>query len=141
MDIGSFFSILVGVGASSCGAWVNNIFSERRRKIDDFNKAAATFRSKFVDIIFAIRKSGLQPGYSGWYKFLHDTYTDGFEAELEKARIEFETYLLECERTGFDAAWDKYINWERYFQENKYYNKPIDFLGHLNSVLHYAKRK
>lgn len=110
-------------------------------RIVEFNKGAAEFRSAFVDIIHSINKRGSQRGNDEWYFFLRELHTDEVDIRIEKAKILFEPYLTASELDGFNTAWKNYIEWPSHLADKNNDDPQPDFLGHIYSLLEYAKPK
>jgi len=136
---GGFSSYMVGVRLTQ----INHANARELALRNEFNKAAAEFRSAFVDDKYAIRQAMSTPDSDDQGFFLMSKIHKGVVAiNLEKAKIRFEPYLTTAELKGFNAAWENYIEWPRHFQDN-YDNKEKTFemLRHLENLLKYADRK
>jgi hypothetical protein len=120
LDTSTIAAIIAGIAAimsagGALGLWIEG---RTQRKISaaqlevlrcqDFNKAAAEFRAQFIAAEFRIRRS-LDANLEDVFRIL----TDNVIENHEMAKIAFEPYLSEAERTGLEAAWRAYTdpNW------------------------------
>lgn len=103
-----------------------------RDKKNAFNKAADIFRSYFVDEQHAIQRAISSGEGDQGYFLMMKIHTDATGITLEKAKIMFEPYISATELVSFNAAWENYIEWPRYFHgqcDNK--EKTHEMLRHL----------
>lgn len=103
------FGFLLGIISSGLGAFIAHIFSERRDRRKEFNKAANEFRKAFIDVALHLQndsimedefeKKGIEIG-----QFLTYAYPKHLSAY-----IDFEENLNKCERDRLKLAWEEYI--------------------------------
>lgn len=132
-----------GLAGLIAGAVITRINSLSIIKRQEFNKAAAEFRSAFVADKYTIQQAIETPSSDDQGFFLMSKLHKGDVAiALEKAKIMFEPYLTATELKGFNAAWKNYIEWPRHFQDD-YDNKEKTFemLRHLEFLLQHAEPK
>jgi hypothetical protein len=112
-------------------------------RIVEFNKAAAAFRSMFVDDKYSIRQAIEDPSsddqglFLMWKLHKKDTIV-----AFEKAKIMFEPYIDSADLKGFNDSWINYIEWMRHYQgdyDNK--EKTHEMLKHLDRLLTHANPK
>lgn len=102
-----WLGFLLGIIGTTLGAWLAHFFSERRRRQDDFNKAADKFRVSFMpEIIFLRHNAKINGGSSNdLNEFLRAAYL----RQLESITI-FKNSLSPEKRKGIDAAWKEYCH-------------------------------
>jgi len=121
MDIGSIFlGFFFGSVAAFFGSWFSHIFSERRHKREEFNKAAAAFRNAFLpEIVYLRYDVGMAKAAS----------TDSNLAQFLKAGLVnrhtealgiFRAYLSNRQRRNIDKAWQEYQT-----KADSYQSKPM----------------
>ncbi|MEK6742655.1 MAG: hypothetical protein AABZ15_03545 [Nitrospirota bacterium] len=111
-------------------------------RITEFNKAAADFRTAFVDYIYTLRHTkSMTDADAGWFN-MREIHTETIERDHEKAKIRFEPFIDASARASFDAAWEKYRQWPEHFnnQDDKTERRDV-ILNHLYSLLKYANPK
>jgi hypothetical protein len=109
----------------------------------EFNKAAATFRVTFVDVIFALR----QNTEGKMEKMTTKIITNEVLIIQEKAKILFEPSLAISDTKSFNDAWSEYAGCRNSYQKDN--NNPDPqikeesqhCLSHIEALLFYAKPK
>lgn len=106
----------------------------------EFNKAAATFRIAFVEVVRLFRQENSIKDMT-----VNQIITDTVLVEQEKAKILFEPYLRNSELTSFNKAWEEYIECRiNYGEINKNPTRQEErayCLKHIRNLLYYAKQK
>jgi len=100
------FSIVCALGGFLAG----HRLALGRERINEFNKAAATFRDAFVEEIRLLSKDrGRRPswGSSENNKTAYDI-VESVISKHESAYISFRHYISRSKRKGFDLAWYQY---------------------------------
>ena len=99
---------LLGIMGTFFGAWFSHIFSERRRRKEEFNKAAAIFRNAFLPEITYLRYDiGIARGTStdsNLSQFLKAGLVNRHTEALEI----FGAHLSNRQRRDIDKAWQEY---------------------------------
>lgn len=100
-------AFLLGILGSSFGAWLAHFFSERRRRNDDYNKAAAEFRSAFLpEIIYLKYNAKINGGSStDFCEYLGF----GYLRQLKALEL-FKSYLPDKKREGIEKAWKEFCS-------------------------------
>lgn len=106
-DAKIWLGFLLGIIGTSFGAWIAHFFSERRRRQDDFDKAATKFRTAFLpEIIFLKHNAKINGGSSSDLgEFLRSAYL----RQLEALTI-FKTNLPSEKEKGINDAWKEYCH-------------------------------
>lgn len=99
---------LLGIIGAFFGAWFSHFFSERRRRKEDFNKAAAQFRNAFLGTILYLRDNIRIKGTGTSDKTSEFLRTAIFRHA--KALARFELFLNARERKRIYCAWDEYCH-------------------------------
>ena len=109
----SFWEMITILGAAFggavIGAFISHCFTTQRENkrwketlelqtIQEYNKAAAIFRSEFINTLYQIKKVDDSP-YLRLYKIL---------PQFERAKMQFEPYLSAHELKNLDAAWKEF---------------------------------
>ena len=101
-------NIIIALFTGAIIAWVSsyiaNIFSERRDRRKDFNKAAKEFRASFTDEIKLFKRHCLGDNPGNITSHILDSAIE----KHETAKINFRPYLSRTEKNGFDSAWRNY---------------------------------
>jgi hypothetical protein len=111
MDAKFILGVCVGLIGSFLGALFAHIFAERRRKNDEFNKAAANFRAAFIPEVTFLRHNAKiddAPSADNLCEFLRAGY-------VKRHLIAFETfniYLSSNRRNEFQKAWEEYCHYD-----------------------------
>lgn len=98
--IALFTGAIIALVSSS----IANIFSERRDRRKDFNKAAKEFRANFTDEVKLFKRHCLGDDSGN----ITSHILDGAIEKHETAKINFRPYLSRTEKNGFDRAWRNY---------------------------------
>ncbi len=151
--IGAINTVTAAFGGAALGAWFAHktgmklVQKTHKNALDllkrqEFNKAAAAFRSTFVDEIFHIQRN-VEPFFERFGGRRED-----IEIANEKAKIIFETFLPRDKLAGFNAAWEQYKNPKEESEikesplDTEYYKELVKIrLSHINDLLEYAKPK
>ena len=129
------------------GFLVGNRFALGRDQRKEFNAAAITFRSAFVNEIRLLRENIVTGN-----KIPSNIIQPGILINHEKAKIVFEPFVSVARRSAFNDAWDNYKNSENIYcqqvpMENMGLNKfkkdlSNVYLVHINKLLDgFAKLK
>lgn len=98
-------AFLLGLLSSSFGAWLAHFFSERRRRNDEYNKAAAEFRNGFLpEIIYLKHDAKVNGGSSA---DLCEYLNSGYLRQLKALEI-VKTHLPDKMKEGIEKAWKEY---------------------------------
>jgi hypothetical protein len=144
-----FIKIIIGISCTTLGGFLGyfiRLFIEHRLaigrikesiKITEFNKAAAEFKSTFVDEILRIGRRMETP---------HTIYGErliDIAIANKKAKIIFEAFLPDDMLSGFNAAWEKYedadIGENSPLTEEGRKQIANIYLSHINNLLKFAK--
>lgn len=102
---------LISGGFALCGALVgalcNHIFSERRRRIEEFNKAATEFRNAFLPEIILLSHNAKIDKCEGSNDLDHVLSSGYIKRHLAALEV-FKNYLSTEERIDIDKAWKNY---------------------------------
>jgi hypothetical protein len=90
--------------------WLSHVFSEHRRRREDFNKAATEFRNAFVHELIFLRHNASIPGGERTYTTLNEFLQAGYIHRHLRAFEIFRDYLTTKERAGIDKAWKEYCH-------------------------------
>lgn len=128
--------------------------------ITEFNKAAAAFHAEFADVIFYLRRNIEDPKRSKKYIFSIINTKDLIR--YERALIIFEPFLDRRQIEGFRQTWKAYkddmkaceqehanpddpanTDWISHYVATSHEGLNLNqkYLGHINSLLEYAKQK
>jgi hypothetical protein len=112
--------------------------------IVEFNKAAATFYTAFLDEIIFLEDADPKEVFIEKFRKRESErrLTEANELKTEtasmrhrKAMIIFRPYIDKLHLHGFDAAWSAYNDWPKHGDDD------YDFKSHLNRLLEYANPK
>ncbi|MDY6839823.1 MAG: hypothetical protein SWH78_17835 [Thermodesulfobacteriota bacterium] len=99
--------VIIGCITSAFGVYLANVSSERRRRRDEFNKAAAKFRSAFIKETIGLKTSSYQGADDVGQTNLYDFLYAALLKHLRAIEI-FKPHLTTLERTQLDLKWDQY---------------------------------
>jgi hypothetical protein len=147
------FGFLLGIIGTSFGAWLAHFFSERRRRKDDFNEAAMTFRDAFLpQLIFLKHDANI--GNIGSADDLSGILQFGYIHYHLKAFEVFKNYLSAKEKVDIDKAWKQYcynqdnpeiLFFEQYFTggrpKSEVDSKKKMALERIEELIEFAKHK
>ena len=155
MDIKSLFiGFLLGVIGAFFGSLFSYLFSERRRRNEEFNKAASKFRNAFLpEIIFL--KHNARISSAGSSDNLQEFLLFGYTRRHLKALVAFKPYLAPKKKKGIDQAWQEYCCNpdkldELYFQQYSYKSTERETIGEqckqlalerIEKILEFSKHK
>ncbi len=137
------------VGAYYSYKWNRSVSLEAIR-IAEFNKAAASFYTAFLDDVILIEDTDPKEvsvkliqrvSIERRLKEANELKTETMGVKHRKAMIMFRPYIDKPDLPGFDAAWSKYHQWTKYYGDDKSTEIEYDFKSHLYSLLEYAKPK
>ena len=111
IDFSLISGFLLGLIGSSFGAWLAYLFAGRKRRKEEFQKAAISFRNAFLPEYFYLK---------------YDTRIDGAESSddlceflragyIKRHLKEFETFrrhLKSGKRKKFEKAWREYCHYD-----------------------------
>jgi hypothetical protein len=153
MDKFHIISLFIGSILTLLGATIAHIFSERRDRRNDLNKAANEFRNAFLpEVIFLKHNAKINGGSSSDLgEFLGAAYIRQL-----KALMLFKTYLSTKDEISIDKAWQEYCYhpdnpnipfFEQYSwkvaNKGKGYEKQLKALAlnRIEKILKFAKPK
>lgn len=144
-------AFLLGLLSSSFGAWLVHFFSERRRRNDEYNKAAAEFRNAFLPEIIYLKHNAKVNGGSS--TDLCEYLRSGYLRQLKALEI-FKTHLADKKKEGIKKAWKAYcfhpestnILWfEQYSWKIKGPDREAEFkklaLERIEKIVGFAEQK
>lgn len=128
------------------GHYLNRSRGIEAIRITEFNKAAAEFRSRFVDIIWKLRENTEKGEPSSLVITREDRIV------LEKAKILFEPFLNTAKLDGLNKAWLNYENCEPDYYKECYKNSvqmnsssrqelSRRYIDRFTNILEFAKPK
>ena len=140
--------VIIGCITSAFAVYLANISSERRRRLEEFNKAAAEFRIafipelRFLDYRYTINRAD-SPG-------IYKTLSNAFNRH-EIAIIKFRPFLNRYECIGLNKAWSDYCDKKDGKPHFMVYGEPENifdrakkqkfYLKKLNILLNFANQK
>lgn len=129
---------LSGVVIGAIASYANSIAITKRQA---FNKAAEEFRIEFMDEIITLDDVRRTKNHEDKGPFVvWKTRTPELLQSRYKAKFKFEWHVGIFKRRGFNKAWENYIEWYQYYDEDK--QKLTEaVLSHTNNLLKYAKPK
>lgn len=137
--IGAVATVAAGFGGAFLGATISYRYGIKLLQRQEFNKAATEFRATFVDEMLRIGRRMETP-----HAIYGERLTDIAIAN-KKAKIIFEAFLPSSMLSGFNTAWDKYI------EADIGKNSPLTeegrkkivtiYLSHIKNLLEFAKPK
>jgi hypothetical protein len=153
MTIQIFYGFLLGIIGTSFGAWLAHFFSERRRRKEEFNKAAATFRAAFLPVLIFL-KHDANIGNIGSTDDLSTVLQFGYIHRHLKALEVFKNHLSAQERADIDKVWKQYcynkdnpeiLFFEQYFtgigSKSEKEAKKTLALERIADIIKFAKHK
>jgi hypothetical protein len=139
--LGAIVGGIIGIFSTLCATRSARSTSLEVIRITGFNKAAATFRVAFVNVIFALRQNIEGRREEMTIKII----TNEVLVIQEKAKILFEPFLAKSDTERFNDAWGKYAGCRYSYQKDN--NNPDPqikeesqyCLNHIKALLIYAK--
>lgn len=152
----ALIAAIIGVIGGLFGTWVGSVISRKASheavessnenatlvmQRQEFNKAAAEFRTAFVDYIYQIRHTENMDDYAIGFTGIRDKHI-AIALEHEKAKIRLEPFIAKADRAGFEAAWENHRQWPEQFNKQDDKNDiQSTVLGHIYALLEFANPK
>ena len=122
--------IIIGCVSAAFGGYLAFVASEHTRRIQEFNKAAATFKNAFLEQIVYLKGELADESTPEEYNTDLCTFLRSNMLDSLRAIENFKPYLSVQERIGIEQAWNNYCH-HGYTPQNAYEKRKMAFIEYF----------